>query len=122
MRNDELFTGERFVPGIQDSKLEIEHYQRYLSVLKLVEGKCVLDAACGEGYGSNILSNSAKEVIAVDIDEGAINRARELYKGKGNLSFRQGNIEKLDIQDNSIDVAVSFETIEHVNEETQKIF
>lgn len=119
MRGNELFTGERFVPGIQDRKLEIEHYQRYLSVRKLVEGKCVLDAACGEGYGSSILAETAKEVIAVDIDEGVIRRARKLYEKKDNLNFRQGNIEKLDLPDHSIDVVVSFETIEHVSEETQ---
>ncbi len=122
MKSDNLFTGERFVPGIQDSKLEIEHYQRYLSVLEIVKGKCVLDAACGEGYGSNMLSETAKEVIAVDIDEGAINRARKLYKGRDNISFRQGNIEKLALQDNSIDVVVSFETIEHVSGEIQNRF
>ena len=122
MRGNELFTGERFVPGIQDRKLEIEHYQRYLSVRKLVEGKCVLDAACGEGYGSNILAETAKEVIAVDIDEEVIRRARKLYEKKENLNFIQGNIEKLDLPEHSIDVVVSFETIEHVPEETQKKF
>lgn len=122
MRSDELFTGERFVPGIQDNKLEIEHFQRYLSVRKLVKGKCVLDAACGEGYGSNILAETAKEVIAIDIDEEAVSRARERYENKDNLCFKQGNIEKLDLLDQSIDVVVSFETIEHVYEETQNKF
>lgn len=37
MKSEEIFTGERFVPGIHDRKLEIEHYQRYLSVRKLAE-------------------------------------------------------------------------------------
>ena len=89
MKSDEIFTGERFVPGIQDRKLEIEHYQRYLSVRKLAEGKCILDAACGEGYGSNILAETAKEVIAIDLDKDAVSRARKLYNGRENLSFRQ---------------------------------
>ena len=122
MKSEEIFTGERFVPGIHDRKLEIEHYQRYLSVRKLAEGKCVLDAACGEGYGSNILAETAREVIAVDIDKDAVSRARKLYEGKGNLSFRVGSIEKLDLPDHSIDVVVSFETIEHVYEEIQNKF
>lgn len=122
MKSKELFTGERFVPGIGDHKLEIEHFQRYLSVREIVKGKRVLDAACGEGYGSNILAGTAKDVIGIDIDEGAVNRAVKLYGHKDNLCFEQGNIESLNLQENSIDVVVSFETIEHVDEETQKKF
>ena len=122
MKKSELFTGERFVPGIQDHKLEIEHFQRYLSVREIVKEKRVLDAACGEGYGSNILSETAREVIGIDLDEGAVSRADKLYGAKDNLRFQQGNIEKLNLRDNSIDAVVSFETIEHVDEETQNKF
>ncbi len=118
----DIFTGERFVPGIEDIKLEMEHYQRYLSVAKLVKDKVVLDAASGEGYGSNILAQSAKKVIGLDIDEGAINRSKETYKSQSNLSYVQGSIAELPIEDNSLDVVVSFETIEHVPEELQQMY
>lgn len=118
----DLFTGERFVPGIEDIKLEMEHYQRYLSVAKLVKNKVVLDAASGEGYGSHILAQSAKKVIGLDIDEGAISRSREKYKKQSNLSYVQGSIAELPIEDNSLDVVVSFETIEHVSEELQQMY
>ena len=86
-RADELFTGERFVPGIEDSQLEAEHYQRYYSVLPLVKDKVVLDAACGEGYGTNILSMNAASVSGIDISEEAIARARRKYQNKSNISF-----------------------------------
>ena len=119
MSSDVLFTGERFVPGINDNKLEIEHYQRYLCAQKLVKGKIVLDAACGEGYGSNILAKYAQKVIGIDIDHESVARARKTYGQKSNLIFQQGNIENLDFADNSIDIIVSFETIEHVPENTQ---
>lgn len=112
-----VFTGERFVPGIEDEKLSAEHYQRYFSVCEYVKGKKVLDAACGEGYGSDILANYAKTVIGMDIDEGAISRAKEHYGNKGNLHYIVGSIASLNqIDDHSIDVVVSFETIEHVDE------
>lgn len=122
MNSSKLFTGERFIPGIDDSKLEVEHYQRYASICQLVAGKVVLDAACGEGYGSNILAATAKKVTGIDIDADTIERARKTYSVRGNLYFEQGCIEKLDIADETIDVVVSFETIEHVPEQTQEKF
>lgn len=122
MGGSDLFTGERFIPGIQDNKLEIEHYQRYLGVRELVRGKAVLDAACGEGYGSSLMAAAAAQVTGVDIDGDTIARAREKYRGQDNLRFFQGSVEKLPLADASVDAVVSFETIEHVPEEVQRRF
>lgn len=105
------FTGERFIPGIEDDKLKMEHYQRYLSVRNLVRGKVVLDAACGEGYGSNIIASVAQSVTGLDIDGDTIERAKINYGQQDNLHFLQGSIEKIPLEDASVDVAVSFETI-----------
>ncbi len=116
------FTGERFVPGINDAKLEIEHMQRYYCVLETVKDKTVLDAACGEGYGSNLLSYSAKQVYGIDINADVIDNAKEKYKGRENLIFKEGSIGALPIDDHSIDVVISFETIEHVGEDLQRSF
>lgn len=115
------FTGERFIPGIDDQELITEHYQRYLSILPLVEGKRVLDIASGEGYGSYWISEKAKEVIGVDISEEAILHAQLKYQ-RSNLSFRKGSVAEIPLEDNSVDVIVSFETIEHVDEKLQKLF
>ena len=41
-KETDLFTGERFVPGINDTQLTMEHYQRYYSALPLVKGKIVV--------------------------------------------------------------------------------
>ncbi|MFA9375920.1 MAG: glycosyltransferase [Lachnotalea sp.] len=117
---EQLFTGERFVPGIEDVKLEIEHFQRYLSVKDLVRGKNVLDGACGEGYGSAILSETAASVIGIDIDAGAVQRASEKYNDRKNLEFMEASVADLHmIADNSLDAVISFETIEHVPIEVQ---
>lgn len=117
-----LFTGERFIPEMNDSQLRIEHIQRYKSVRKLVEGKIVLDAACGEGYGSEILSKSAAWVFGIDISSDAVEHAAWKYFGNENLTFMKGNIEELPFENKSLDVVVSFETIEHVPGKTQGIF
>ncbi len=116
------FTGERYVPGIDDIKLSMEHYQRYYSVLPLVNGKMVLDAACGEGYGTALLAERATHVTGIDLSADTIIRAKQNYSGCKNIDFVEASISQLPIADHSIDVIVSFETIEHVTEEIQWLF
>lgn len=118
----DLFTGERFIPGINDSQLELEHFQRYYSILEFVKDKVVLDAACGEGYGSNILASSASKVTGIDIDQEAISNARKKYSEKNKIEFKVESVAELSLPSDSVDVVVSFETIEHISEELQYQF
>ena len=115
------FSGERFMPGIEDQKLESEHLQRYMSTRSLVKGMNVLDIACGEGYGSALLAETAKSVIGMDIDQETVDNARKKYSKK-NLSFQQGDAANIPLKDHSIDAVVSFETIEHIDETLQHQF
>lgn len=115
------FTGERFIPGDTEKELEIEHMQRYELLQDFVKGKRVLDAACGEGYGSLMLSNTAQLVQGIDISSESILNAQMNYC-RENLGFVTGSIDSLPFEDNSFDIVVSFETLEHVNEETQLHF
>lgn len=94
------------------SDVTIEHLHRYAIAKDFVEGKVVLDIASGEGYGSYILSNKALEVIGVDIDSESVQNAKEKYL-KDNLKFIVGNADNIPVESNSIDIVVSFETIEH---------
>ena len=105
------FTGERFLPNI-DGAIALEHLHRYLVASLYVHNKDVLDIASGEGYGSAMLARNAKTVIGVDISEDAIAHATARYAAK-NLEFRAGNAAKIPLEDASVDVVVSFETIEH---------
>jgi glycosyltransferase involved in cell wall biosynthesis/SAM-dependent methyltransferase len=79
---------------------------------ELAHGKSVLDIACGEGYGSDLLAAVAAQVIGVDLSEEAIAHARRKY-GSRNLQFRLGSCSRIPVGDASIDLVVSFETIEH---------
>ena len=105
------WSGERletFILG-RDS---IEHLHRYALAMDFVENKIVLDIACGNGYGSSLISEKAALVYGVDIDQTTINEAKILYPKK-NLNFLTGSADKIPVLDHSVDVVVSFETIEH---------
>lgn len=105
------WTGERLETFIF-SRDSIEHLHRYAIVSDYIKDKIVLDIASGEGYGSNIMSKKAKFVYGVDIDNTTVQEAKLKYK-KDNLEFLIGSASDIPIEDNSIDVVVSFETIEH---------
>lgn len=113
------FTGERFLPSCE-REIWYEHYHRYAMALQWVEGLDVLDAACGEGYGSELLATKAKSVTGVDISEKTITHAQHKYQ-KENLKFVTANVIKLPFKDNAFDVVVSFETLEHLIEHEELI-
>ncbi len=121
--NPELpWTGERFVPSCtgqllyeHTGQLLYEHLHRYAVAAALADGKRVLDIACGEGYGSNLLAATAAQVIGIDIASEVIAHARQAYR-KENLIFREGSCLNIPVEDHSIDLVVSFETIEHIDE------
>lgn len=113
MSADLEFTGERFVPGVA-GEIVYEHVHRYAFARALVAGKRVLDAACGEGYGSALLATSAAMVTGVDIDDVTIAHARARYAAIANLAFAGASVTALPLADASVDVVVSFETIEHL--------
>jgi ubiquinone/menaquinone biosynthesis C-methylase UbiE len=109
------FTGERFLPN-EAGEMWAEHWHRYHAIQHLVADKRVLDVACGEGYGSALLSRTAAEVSGVDISNEAIAHATAEYLTQKNLKFIEASCTQLPFADHSFDVVVSFETIEHITE------
>ena len=69
------FTGERFTPECV-REIRYEHVHRYVFARGLVKGLRVLDAACGEGYGSALLARQvgqkkAREIFFVGLNYSA---------------------------------------------------
>jgi GT2 family glycosyltransferase/ubiquinone/menaquinone biosynthesis C-methylase UbiE len=119
------FTGERFIPSeiVNADEIGIEHLHRYHSIIPFIRNKTVLDIACGEGYGTALIGKYAKNVTGVDKDETCIEWASGHYAASNNkLNFKQGTVISIPLDNNTIDVAISFETIEHLNEAEQRLF
>ncbi len=113
------FTGERFTPECV-REIWYEHWHRYLFAWRIAQGRRVLDAACGEGYGSALLARTAQSVLGLDIDATSIAHARERYT-RENLSYDVGDATQLDVTPASFDLVVSFETLEHVEAQERMI-
>lgn len=112
---DLAVTGERILVGRTPLHTLSEHVQRYLFAAPHTRDCATLDVACGTGYGSAILASAgAKSVLGVDRDAESVAYARRNYAGRRGLSFAEGDALALDLPDGSLDVVVSFETLEHL--------
>lgn len=107
------WTGERLTTELESVHGVIEHLHRYAIAQKITKNKVILDIASGEGYGSFLLSKNSVKVYGVDIDEKSINHSKVKYAASKNIEFIVGSTDAIPLPDNSVDVVVSFETIEH---------
>ena len=80
---------------------------------KSLKGIKILDAGCGEGFGSNFLAGLGAEVTGIDFHEAVINHARSNYPAK-NLQFTAGDACELDFPDSSFDGVCGMDLIEHL--------
>jgi SAM-dependent methyltransferase len=110
---DLTFTGERFLPGCT-GEIAYEHWHRYAFARRFAVGRRVLDAACGERYGTSILGEVAAGAVGGDIDATTIAHASARYGDGARIRFVEGSCAKLPLDDDSFNVIISFETIEHL--------
>ncbi len=83
-----------------------------VALASLKEGEMVLDLGSGAGFDCFLAANKvgkAGRVIGVDMTPEMLDKARQnARKGKyGNVEFRRGEIEKLPVEDNYVDVIIS---------------
>jgi 2-polyprenyl-3-methyl-5-hydroxy-6-metoxy-1,4-benzoquinol methylase len=105
---------ERFDPGDHAGRLmEAEHRARYWWAAQIAAGRDVLDAACGTGYGMEMLAAAgARSVTGVDLDPEAVAAARR-HAGEGS-EVHEADVRNLPFETNSFDLIACWETIEHV--------
>src|SRR5882762_10187293 len=106
-------TGERTLP---DVPAENYWFRRHLAVYEWiaarVHGLRVIDMACGEGYGSDVLAHTAAEIVGVDANPEAHEHARLRYR-RPNLRFERDLVESFS---EPTDAVVFLQTIEHLTD------
>jgi SAM-dependent methyltransferase len=116
-------TGERTLPDVVE---ENYWYRRHVAVYEWIAERCaglrVVDLACGEGYGSDLLAGRASQVIGVDANPEAYEHARARYP-RPNLTFERGLVEDFGARVREgatrftqVDAVVFLQTIEHIHE------
>jgi 2-polyprenyl-3-methyl-5-hydroxy-6-metoxy-1,4-benzoquinol methylase len=101
----------------------LAHIERYIWAGSLVCGRECLDDGCGTGYGSHYLVKRARAkcVVGIDISKEAIGFARSHYRHP-RLKFDQMDCLELAFPDETFDVVVSFDVLEHVSKKDQDRF
>lgn len=119
------WTGERIIPKLlkPTNGMLLEHIARYYFATPYIRGR-VLDIACGTGYGCHMVAKERKrevtEIVGVDNDPDTLAYANVEYNHQ-KVTYVQGNAvdPELPAQLGMFDTILSFETIEHVEDDRQ---
>ena len=106
-------TGERTLPDVPE---ENYWYRRHLAVYEWIAERCggldVVDMACGEGYGVEVLARRARSVTGVEANPEAFEHARAKYTRPG-ITFVRDLVQSYS---EPCDAIVFLQTIEHVED------
>jgi 2-polyprenyl-3-methyl-5-hydroxy-6-metoxy-1,4-benzoquinol methylase len=105
--------GERTLPDVPEENYWFRRHEAvYAWVAARVAGLWVIDMACGEGYGADLLARSAAGVVGVEANPQAFEHARLRY-ARANLRFERSMVE---VYAEPCDAIVFLQTIEHVQD------
>ena len=99
---------------ITDNVLHQRHMIAYHQAANIISGN-VLEVGCGEGYGMELLAPKATKYMAIDKFNTTINpNLPDINK----ITFQQMNVPPfIGIEDNTFDFVVSFQVIEHIEDD-----
>ena len=99
--------------SLTDYCLHLVHLKAYEEAASLAAGKITLDLGCNNGYGSAILGEACSQVVALDVSQAAIEDAQERF-GNRAIDFRVYDGQNIPFDNQSFDMVVSFQVIEHL--------
>lgn len=107
------WSSERIVIGKTPENILRLHLDRYKFAKEFISDLTVLDIASGTGYGTRLLSASAKQIFGGDISRDAIAFGQSSWR-RSNLSYFITDARVLPFGDKTFDAVISFETVEHL--------
>ncbi len=108
-------TGERPVSSTKES-LPSMMQETYKMCRDYVKDKVVLDVGCGEGLVDLFINDAARQVIGIDIDKNTVKNANKRFVNT-NMKFITMSGQRLDFGDETFDVAISSQSIEHIHDD-----
>ena len=113
-------TGERHTPervrSAEDRCMDLRHRYAYqVARDHAVPNSRVLEVGFGEGYGAAMIADVIANYEGVEVSKDLIRSAQERYPFP-NLNFRLYDGPTLPFADNSFDLVISFQVIEHVHD------
>jgi len=115
---NKLQAGERLVPSRREVSLMypmVDHLARYHFAEKYVKDQAILDVGCGTGYGSATVAHNSRFLVGIDQSRNAISYAGKHYAGP-RTEFIVQDASHLGFSDDTFDVVLSFEMIEHLQD------
>jgi SAM-dependent methyltransferase len=115
-------TGERMVPAALRSAEDHVLFERHLFAYRLADRELpadclVLEVGAGEGYGCRLLGER-RRVVGLEPDPAALLHAAR-RAASGNPVFARGAGDALPFPASTFDALVSFQVIEHVDEDVR---
>lgn len=101
------------------------HFQvRRARVLELLPAKLgkVLDVGCGPGVMAESVAERGGEMLGVDLSPEMVNEARAKFKDFPNTSFEVGNVEALELPDESFDQVICMAVVEYLDSPSKMLF
>ncbi len=99
----EFSPSKRTSPFSSGEARSLGNYQKRIQALSFVNKKLVLDAGCGMGQWSYVLSSSNERIIGVDQSDHRLEIARYVNRNKKNVEFFKCNLENISAESGSFD-------------------
>lgn len=103
-------------------------FKKYLDLLGMKKGKKVLDVGCGEGiFLARVAKTYGADCTGVDISKKSIATAKRLESLRPRsgqaprLHFQVADVTRLPFKDKSFDHVLSFDTLEHISDQSKAL-
>lgn len=93
----------------------VEQFHRYSIASELARGKVVLEIGSGEGYGSNLVAQTARHVVAMDVMPRLVKHVQTKHRND-KLFIVGGRYTEIPLATSCVDLVMSFDAIKPLDQ------